>query len=235
MQLSDRLEKLMSLAGSGVCAADIGTDHGLVPTELVRRGAFLRAIASDVRKGPLAGARTHVREAGLAEKIAFRLGDGLKVLSPGEADVILISGMGGALMKRILAEGEAAAKAANRLVLSPQSEIPAFRAFLQENGFAIMQEAAVFENGKFYFLMTAQPGQQMPWEGADRLYGRLLLEEGGETVRAYVRKRKDVLERILRSLSEAEDPKAETRRREAAEELRLTEEAMERLSSRESL
>lgn len=231
MQLSERLEKLIGLAGNGLCAADIGTDHGMVPIELVRRGAFARAIASDVRKGPLAAASAHVRAAGLADRITLRLGDGLKVLAPGEADVVLISGMGGALMQRILKEGEAAAKAAKRLILSPQSEIPEFRSFLQESGFAIIGEAIVCEDRKYYFLLTAEPGEQEVWEGAERLYGKLLLEEGEETVTAYVKKRKAVLRRILRSLEKAEDPKAESRRREAEEELCLTEEALLRLAS----
>ncbi|MBQ6293637.1 MAG: SAM-dependent methyltransferase [Lachnospiraceae bacterium] len=231
MQLSQRLEKLIGLAGNGLCAADIGTDHGMVPIELVRRGAFDRAIASDVRKGPLAAASAHVRVAGLSDRIDLRLGDGLQVLTSGEADVILISGMGGALMQRILTEGEAAAKTAKRLVLSPQSEIPAFRSFLQESGYAVTGEAIVCEDRKFYFLMTAEPGGQEVWEGADRLYGRYLLEEGGETVTAYVKKRKAVLRRILRSLEKAGDPKAEDRRREAEEELCLTEEALLRLAS----
>ena len=66
MQLSDRLEKLMELAGRGVCAADIGTDHAFVPAELVRRGAFSRAVASDVRKGPLKSAEAHIRQAELS-------------------------------------------------------------------------------------------------------------------------------------------------------------------------
>ena len=229
MQLSARLEKLIELAGSGTCAADIGTDHALVPIELVRRGAFERAVAGDLRKGPLAAASVHVRQAGLAECISLRLGDGLHVAAPGEADVILISGMGGALMQRILTEGDEAAKAARKLVLSPQSEIPEFRSFLQKNGFRIAEEAIVYEDRKFYFLMTVEPGEQELWEGADRLYGKTLLEQGNETLAAYARRRKAVLERILRSLEKTENDKAEVRRAEAEAELRLTEEALKKL------
>jgi len=231
MQLSARLEKLIEMAGSGVCAADIGTDHALVPIELVRRGAFERAAAGDLRKGPLAAAFLHVRQAGLAERISLRLGDGLSVITPGEADVVLISGMGGALMQRILTEGDDAAKAARRLVLSPQSEIPEFRSFLQKSGFRITEESVVYEDRKFYFLMTAEPGEQEIWEGADRLYGKTLLEQGNETLAAYARRRKAVLERILRNLEKTENDKAEARRAEAEAELRLTEEALERLEN----
>ena len=226
MQLSARLEKLIELAGSGSCAADIGTDHGMVPIELVRRGRFERAVASDLREGPLTAASVHVRQAGLADRISLRLGDGLSVLSPGEADVILISGMGGALMQRMLTEGEAVAKAAARLVLSPQSEIPGFRSFLQKNGFRIADEAIVFEDGKFYFLMTAEPGRQTPWRKAERLYGKLLLKAGGATMEAYLIRRIAVLEEILRNIADREGLKAERKRRETEEELVLAREAL---------
>ena len=112
---------------------------------------------------------------------------------------------------------------------SPQSELPEFRTFLQANGFRITDEAIVYEDRKFYYLMTAEPGTQDVWEGADRLYGRMLLEQGNETLLAYVKRRRSVLERILRNLEKAENAQAEARRREAQEELRLTEEALERL------
>ena len=230
MQLSARLEKLIELAGSGSCAADIGTDHGMVPIELVRRGRFERAIASDLREGPLTAASVHVRQAGLADRISLRLGDGLSVLSPGEADVILISGMGGALMQRMLTEGREAAASAVRLVLSPQSEIPAFRSFLQKNGFRIADEAIVFEDGKFYVLMTAEPGKQTLWRKADRLYGKLLLKAGGETLKAFLARRIEVLEEILRNLEGQESPGAERKRRETEEELALAREALNGIS-----
>lgn len=229
MQLSERLEMLIRLAGTGQTAADIGTDHGFVPIELIRRGLFSRVIAADVRKGPLEAARAHVQSAGCEGKISLRLGDGLKVLAPGDADTILISGMGGALMQRILTEGEESAKQAERLILSPQSEIPAFRSFLQEKGYAITAEEIVCEENKYYFLLKAEPGHQLPWEGADRLYGKLLLDAGGEQIVSYVRKRKNVLEEILSSLKKAEAPNAGLRLKEAEEELRFTEEALKRL------
>ncbi len=233
MQLSKRLEMLIRLAGTGERAADIGTDHGMVPIELVRRGAFFRALASDVRKGPLAAADAHVREAGLAERITLRLGDGLKVLSPGEADVILISGMGGALMRRLLRDGEAAAKAARRLVLSPQSEIPEFRSFLQKNGYRITDEEIVFEDGKYYFLICAEPGMQEIWTGPERLYGKHLLNKGGVTLKAFLSHRITVMEEILRNLEKAETPKAERKRRETLEEITLAEEAQRTLRDHE--
>ena len=113
MRLSDRLECILACCGSGNCVADVGTDHGQVPIELVSRGRFSGAVAMDVRTGPLQRAEEHVRQRGLRDKIDLRLSDGLEKLAPGEADVIVIAGMGGPLMGRILQDGDAAAKAAS--------------------------------------------------------------------------------------------------------------------------
>ena len=88
-------------------------------------------------------------DAPLAERIDLRLGDGLTPLVPGEADVLIIAGMGGALMQRILREGEAAARAAVRLILSPQSELEQFRRFLRDENYFIERERLVEEDGKY--------------------------------------------------------------------------------------
>ena len=47
MRLSDRLETVVSMVRPAESAADIGTDHGHVPVELVRRGTVKRALAMD--------------------------------------------------------------------------------------------------------------------------------------------------------------------------------------------
>ena len=84
MKLSERLEMVLSFVETGESAADVGTDHGHVPVELVRRGIVKKAVAMDVRKGPLSRAAENIALAGLSEKIATRLSDGVaKLLSGG--------------------------------------------------------------------------------------------------------------------------------------------------------
>ena len=51
MRLSDRLETVVSMVRPAESAADIGTDHGHVPVELVRRGTIKRALAELIRQG----------------------------------------------------------------------------------------------------------------------------------------------------------------------------------------
>lgn len=83
MMLSERLQAVCALCPHGECLVDIGTDHGYVPVTLVEEGIVNRAVAMDVRKGPLSRAAASVREAGLSDRISLRLSDGLDGLQAG--------------------------------------------------------------------------------------------------------------------------------------------------------
>lgn len=158
MKLSERLERVISFVEPAVSAADIGTDHGYVPMELVRRGTAEHALAMDVRPGPLSRARDHIAQAGLENQIETRLSDGLAKLSAGEADAVIISGMGGELTIRILAEGVHMWKMVRQWVLSPHSEVFKVRRYLWEHGFSIVREEMVLEDEKYYTILDVRPG-----------------------------------------------------------------------------
>ena len=121
MKLSNRLEMVVSMVASSRAAADIGTDHGHVPIELVRRGIVDRAYAMDVRKGPLSKAQENVAAAGLKDKIETRLSDGLQKLNAGEAETVIIAGMGGELVIHILEDGRHMWDTVDQWILSPHS------------------------------------------------------------------------------------------------------------------
>ncbi len=105
MQISRRLKAVAALVTGDGTIADIGTDHAYIPIYLIQTGAAAHAIAMDVNPGPLARAQEHIGQYGLSASIETRLSDGLARLRPGEADSVVIAGMGGALMTRILDEG----------------------------------------------------------------------------------------------------------------------------------
>lgn len=156
MKLSQRMEAVAAMVCPGNILADVGTDHGYIPIALVRREQIPSAIAMDLREGPLERAKEHIASAGLKDRITTRLSDGVAALSPGEADTIVIAGMGGRLIVRILQQGEQVCKAAAELILQPQSEAASVRRFLRENGYRITQEDMVLEEGKFYPIIRAE-------------------------------------------------------------------------------
>ncbi len=135
------------------CVADVGCDHGYVSIYLVQSGIADSAIAMDVKKDPLKGASENIADYGLSDKIEVRLSDGLIKLKKGEAQGLVIAGMGGPLMIRILEDNPPRQLGIKVAVLQPQSEIPNFRKFLSENGFLVIDEKIIIDEGKYYFPM----------------------------------------------------------------------------------
>jgi tRNA (adenine22-N1)-methyltransferase len=80
--LSKRMHKIVEFIPNCASLADIGTDHAFIPIHAVQIGRVQRAIAADLRSGPLQKARENVRKHGLTGSIELRLGDGLATLQP---------------------------------------------------------------------------------------------------------------------------------------------------------
>lgn len=199
-QLPKRLETIIERMPASGCIADVGCDHAYVAIEAVRRGKAARALACDVRKGPLQQAAEHILCAGLAGKIETRLSDGLEKVAPGEADCVIIAGMGGPLMERIL-QGRLADF--GHFVLSPQSEIPHFRRFLLTEGMQIDEETMLIDEGKYYVIFNVSQradasSDPMYMTEEDFLYGGRLLRRLDPVLKSFLEKEKTRYEGILR-------------------------------------
>lgn len=155
LKMSVRLKEIAELlrCPEKLKVADVGCDHGYVSIYLVTHGIAKECIAMDVRSGPLSGAKDNIDEYGLSDSINTRLSDGVKELKQGEADALVIAGMGGNLMRRILEEGKPKELGIKTAVLQPQSDIADFRQYLRDSGFVITDERVIEEDGKFYFPM----------------------------------------------------------------------------------
>lgn len=205
-QLPKRLETIIERMPASGCIADVGCDHAYVAIEAVRRGKAARALACDVRKGPLQQAAEHILCAGLAGKIETRLSDGLEKVAPGEADSIIIAGMGGPLMERIL-QGRLADF--GHFVLSPQSEIPHFRRFLLAEGMQIDEETMLIDEGKYYVIFNVSQradasSDPMYMTEEDFLYGGRLLRRLDPVLKSFLEKEKTRYEGILGQTDSAE-------------------------------
>lgn len=206
-QLPKRLETIIERMPTSGCLADVGCDHAYVAIEAVRRGRAARALACDVRKGPLQQAAEHILCAGLAGKIETRLSDGLEKVAPGEADTVVVAGMGGPLMERIL-QGRLGDFA--HFVLSPQSEIPHFRRFLLAEGMQIDEETMLIDEGKYYVILNvsqraaAASSDSMYVTEEDFLYGGCLLRRLDPVLKSFLEKEKTRYEGILRQTDSLE-------------------------------
>lgn len=210
MQLSKRLQAVANLVPKAVCMADVGTDHGYIPIYLVEQGICKRAIAMDVRKGPLARAGEHIEKAQLGAYIQTRLSDGLRELEPLEAQAIVIAGMGGATMMGILEKGKALLDSETLLVLQPQSELEEFRRYLVSEGFCFLAEDMVLEDGKYYPMMQVKKsetagGRDFDGKGLSQLelrYGPLLLAQKHPVLKEFLNWQLEQKQKILNRLLE---------------------------------
>ena len=226
MQLSKRLQAVARLVTPGSRLADVGTDHGYVPIWLFEQGQILSAIAMDLRNGPLERAREHIQMHGLDAHIETRLSDGLDKLLPGEADSIVIAGMGGMLVVNILSQGQKVLSSVKELILQPQSDLDAVREYLHRTGFVIVKEDMIFEDGKYYPMMKAVHGDNTDDRKIWFLYGRLLLENRHPVLKSYLEKEYDGCCKLLEKLSRTSTEVAKRRCEELSEKRLLIEEAL---------
>lgn len=210
--LSKRLEAVAGLVSPGMRLADVGTDHGYVPIYLVQQGRIPSAIAMDIGKAPLERAKEHISREGLTDRIETRLSDGLLALDQGEADAVTVAGMGGGLVIHILADGEEIARGMKEFILQPQSEIRKVREYLRDNGYKIVQEEMVLEDGKYYPMMKVLHGEEEDLTEEELDFGKFLLKEAHPTLKRYLEKERCTEKAILDNLNGQKTQKAKERK-----------------------
>lgn len=227
MQLSNRLLAAAGMVTKGNIVADVGCDHAYTSIYLCQEKVSPHVIAMDVNKGPLEGAKLHIEQADLTAQIELRLSDGLAALQPGEADTVLLCGMGGLLMIKILADYPETTASLKELILQPQSEVAQVRHFLHKQGYQIAQEHMLKEDGKFYVMMRAIPCKE-PQEYSkecEYVYGKLLLQEKNEVLAEYLTREERLRNDVMAALKGQETEKARERRATLLEEYVLLQEA----------
>ncbi len=153
--LSLRLKTIATLVPKGARVCDIGTDHGYLAIELIKSKTASKVIAADINEKPLLNAKKNIAKSGI-ECIELRLCDGLAGIEKGEADTVIIAGMGGEVISGILERGADFAQSNEiTLILQPTTSPELLRLFLCENGYEIKKEIPIFENGKIYSVMVA--------------------------------------------------------------------------------
>ena len=212
LDMGPRLRAIAALTPEGCgCLADIGTAHGYIPVSLLLEGRVKRAVAADIGAMPLDHARRTAAAWGVEENMDFRLGDGLSVLEPGEANVIVIAGMGGDAITEILSAAPWS-RAGPLLLLQPMSKAEVLRAWLPLNGYEVFREELVQDKGVLYPILSVRGGEMAPASDAQAWSGFLL--DRDPLWGLYIADRLLRLRRAASGLEKARDPAlAEKRRR----------------------
>ncbi len=156
INLDNRLKQCAEFVSGKGCAVDVGTDHAYLAVYLITSGICKKVIACDLREGPLQSAKAHIHNEGLDGTIQTVLSDGLDNISPDGVSDIIIAGMGGELIARIISRAEWIKKNKVNLILQPMTKASDLRKYLFENGFIINSEKAVRSEPFIYSVINAQ-------------------------------------------------------------------------------
>ena len=143
-RLDSRLMAALPYIRGGV-VADIGTDHAYLPVVLLSLNQCRFAVASDIHRGPAGIAARNLERYGIGDdRAAVLLTDGLHGVEEYAPDDIILFGMGGEMIARILDEGATWIKtSAVRLILQPMTHPEILRNYLDDNGYVIRNQRLV--------------------------------------------------------------------------------------------
>ena len=199
MDISSRLMKIAEMVPVSDTVADIGTDHGYVLIELLKRKKIRRGIASDNKKMPLEKARRNAAAENVAHLMDFRLGSGFETMKKGEASGAVIAGMGGILISELLEGATEIIRELDFILLQPAQNPEILRKYLYENHYKIIDEELVREDRRYYeYLMVKyDPAQsQLLQNHLDYVVGDLLLGKKHPLLKEYLTSKITELEEI---------------------------------------
>ena len=222
--LDARLSTAFDFVRPNASVADIGTDHAYLPAALILQGRAQHAIAADINAGPLAKAAETVKKYNLRERIDLCLTDGLHGLEEKKITDILIFGMGGELIAKILEEAPFVRDPAIRLILQPMTKQADLRRWLSEEGFVILDERLSWAAGKTYQTICAEwHGEPYTMSALELELGPCILKKRPDGLTSLVEHKADVLRARIKGQRSAGEANADDLQMLSAMETLLSE------------
>lgn len=154
--LDKRLELCAEFVSGKGAVCDVGTDHGYLAVELIKSGKCSKVIASDINEKPLECARKNVEKYGVADKVELVLSDGLENINLDGVTDVVIAGMGGETIVKIIDNYIYPTDGGIRYILQPMTKPEILRKWLYDKWFFITSEKAVEDGDKIYTVMCVE-------------------------------------------------------------------------------
>jgi tRNA (adenine22-N1)-methyltransferase len=158
IKLSERLKSIVGFINPGSNVIDVGTDHGHLPVYLAQNNLARHIMASDISGRSLEAARRTASKYGLRERIEFIEAPGLRGIYEEDVDTVVISGLGGETIAKIISDAPWTKRCETRLILQPQSKIEDLCIFLRSSGYVYKDAEIALDNAKYYIIIYAQTG-----------------------------------------------------------------------------
>lgn len=176
--ISKRICEIAQLIKPYKKIADVGCDHGYLILEAFNNANITSAIAIDNKSGPLDSAVKNLHKYNF--NVRFSLSSGVSDIDS-DVEVVIISGMGGLLIIKILADdilNENKLSNVKRLILQANRNNYQLRSFLMENNYQITDEKIVFEDEKYYEIIVSEKVKKnVNYTLDELLFGPVLLKK----------------------------------------------------------
>ena len=195
-----RLNRLKEYIRPDSYLLDIGTDHGILPVSVYEENITNKILATDISDKSLKKLRDKIKEKEL--NIETIVTDGLNNIELTNITDIVISGMGGILIKEILEKRIDELKD-KRLILSHQSGLYDLRKFLIENGFSIIIEDMVYEDGKYYNILICEVLKEEKYSDFEYIFGKLSNQKSKDVYLDKLNFEKNIRENLLEKIGDS--------------------------------
>jgi tRNA (adenine22-N1)-methyltransferase len=226
MKISPRLKSTADLIKKGSYPADIGTDHAYIPIYLIKTGICDKAIAADIKKGPLLRAERNIKIYGMQDRISIRRGSGLSPIEIGEVDCAILAGMGGYLICNILDKDKRKAKSIEYFVFQPMQAPEVLRKYLYHNNYRIIDEKLAKEDDKIYQVITAEHGTEYVEDDIYFEIGKNLINSRDPLVNEFLYKKILSLKKVMLKIDMENSQNAKLRFEECEYKLKRYEEIL---------
>ena len=164
--MTERIKTICSHLPRGKKLADVGCDHGYCAQYAIRNDLFEKVYISDISAGSLKKAERLLAKSIESGRVIPVLADGMKGL-PVDCDCVLIAGLGGEEIVKILKEGYIP----ETFILQPMKNSEKVRAFLVESGSKITADYT-FGEGYYYDLIAGKKTGGSEYSEWEILFGR---------------------------------------------------------------
>lgn len=207
MKLSNRLQAIADFVEKNTIVADIGTDHGYIPKYLIDKNISKKVIATDISYRSLEKTIDYINQFKYS-RIIPRHGDGLEVIKPFEVDTLIISGMGGLLIKDILDKDKDKTSSFTNFILQPNVASKELRQYLVDNKFKIMEEDLVKEDGKYYEIIYAKKGKDYIGKEIYFEISEKLIDKNHPLLNEYIEFKINAIDKIMEDLKDKNTDKS---------------------------
>ena len=197
-KISKRLMAAASLVRDGSRVADVGTDHAYLPIYLYKTGKITGGVASDINKGPVDRAKENISLYDVGEAIEVVLTDGLCKIEEYSPDDVLILGMGGELIVKILSDAQWINAQKHRLILQPMTHPELVRKYLYENGFSIVDERIVDDEKIYQIICAEYSGNVETVSQCELMFGKINIERRDELLFELLERTRKIYEERIR-------------------------------------